>query len=51
MADDRIIADSDEGYRRITVYTVVFGLTRDDFAGKAVLDVGCGPRGSLEWAT
>jgi 2-polyprenyl-3-methyl-5-hydroxy-6-metoxy-1,4-benzoquinol methylase len=32
------------------LYTVVFGLTRDDFAGKAVLDVGCGPRGSLEWA-
>ena len=26
-----------------------FGLTPEFFAGKAVLDVGCGPRGSLEW--
>jgi SAM-dependent methyltransferase len=33
------------------VFTEVFGLTRDDYAGKRVLDVGCGPRGSLEWAT
>lgn len=28
-----------------------FGLERSDFAGKRMLDVGCGPRGSLEWAT
>lgn len=26
-----------------------FGLTPEFFFGKAVLDVGCGPRGSLEW--
>jgi SAM-dependent methyltransferase len=32
-------------------YTEAFGLTRDDYAGKRVLDIGCGPRGSLEWAT
>lgn len=32
-------------------YTALFGLEREDYAGKAVLDVGCGPRGSLEWAT
>lgn len=31
-------------------YTDFFGLTRDDYAGKRVLDIGCGPRGSLEWA-
>lgn len=31
-------------------YTTAFGLTRDDYAGKRILDVGCGPRGSLEWA-
>src|SRR5687767_10314946 len=31
-------------------YTTVFGLTHADYAGKAVLDIGCGPRGSLEWA-
>lgn len=32
-------------------YTDYFGLTLDDYAGKRVLDIGCGPRGSLEWAT
>ena len=30
-------------------YTTFFGLTRADYAGKRVLDIGCGPRGSLEW--
>jgi len=38
-----------EHYER--AYTAHFGLDRDFFAGKRVLDVGCGPRGSLEWAT
>ena len=33
-----------------TLYTTVYDLTRDDYEGKAVLDIGCGPRGSLEWA-
>ena len=32
------------------LFTQHFGLTRDFYAGKAMLDVGCGPRGSLEWA-
>lgn len=27
-----------------------FGLARSDYEGLRVLDVGCGPRGSLEWA-
>lgn len=31
-------------------YTDAFGLTTDDYAGKKILDIGCGPRGSLEWA-
>jgi ubiquinone/menaquinone biosynthesis C-methylase UbiE len=31
-------------------YTEYFGLSLDDYAGKRVLDIGCGPRGSLEWA-
>ncbi len=31
-------------------FTTFFGLTRDDYAGKALLDIGCGPCGSLEWA-
>jgi ubiquinone/menaquinone biosynthesis C-methylase UbiE len=33
-----------------TLYTTVYGLTRGDYEGKAVLDIGCGPGGSLEWA-
>jgi 2-polyprenyl-3-methyl-5-hydroxy-6-metoxy-1,4-benzoquinol methylase len=32
------------------LYTTVFGLTKEDYRGKRVLDIGCGPRGSLEWA-
>lgn len=32
-------------------YTTHFGLSETDYAGKAVLDIGCGPMGSLEWAT
>lgn len=32
-------------------YTTHFGLTLAGYAGKRVLDIGCGPRGSLEWAT
>jgi len=32
-------------------FTTYFGFSRSDFAGKRLLDIGCGPRGSLEWAT
>ncbi len=32
-------------------YTDHFGLSREDYRDKRVLDIGCGPRGSLEWAT
>lgn len=31
-------------------YTTHFGLDRAFYNGKKVLDIGCGPRGSLEWA-
>lgn len=31
-------------------YTEYFGLDPSFYSGKAILDVGCGPRGSLEWA-
>ncbi|WP_405268753.1 methyltransferase domain-containing protein [Methanobrevibacter sp.] len=27
-----------------------FDLTHEDYEGKSILDIGCGPRGSLEWA-
>jgi 2-polyprenyl-3-methyl-5-hydroxy-6-metoxy-1,4-benzoquinol methylase len=33
-----------------SLYTEVFDLRRSDYDGKRVLDIGCGPRGSLEWA-
>lgn len=32
-------------------YTDFFGLARADYVGKRVLDIGCGPRGSLEWVS
>jgi SAM-dependent methyltransferase len=33
------------------VFTDAFGLTADFYNGKRLLDVGCGPTGTLEWAT
>jgi ubiquinone/menaquinone biosynthesis C-methylase UbiE len=32
-------------------FTSHFNLAREFYAGKKVLDIGCGPRGSLEWMT
>ena len=32
------------------VYTTHFGLEKAFYRGKKILDIGCGPRGSLEWA-
>lgn len=37
-----------EHYERL--FTAMFGVSREHYEGKRVLDVGCGPRGSLEWA-
>ena len=31
-------------------YTVFFGLDLTHYDGKKILDIGCGPMGSLEWA-
>ena len=31
-------------------YTSYFGLGPADYTDRRVLDIGCGPRGSLEWA-
>jgi SAM-dependent methyltransferase len=35
----------------VAFYTTHFGLEPSFYEGKRVLDVGCGPRGSLEWAS
>ena len=32
------------------LYTEVFGMDTDFYRNKKILDIGCGPRGSLEWA-
>ena len=32
------------------VYTKAFGLDEEFYKDKTILDVGCGPRGSLDWA-
>jgi ubiquinone/menaquinone biosynthesis C-methylase UbiE len=32
-------------------YTTHFGLEKSFYRGKKILDIGCGPRGSLEWAS
>jgi ubiquinone/menaquinone biosynthesis C-methylase UbiE len=32
-------------------YTTHFGLEKAFYHGKRIVDIGCGPRGSLEWAT
>jgi SAM-dependent methyltransferase len=34
----------------VRYFNLPFGLDRSFFADKRLLDVGCGPRGSLEWA-
>jgi ubiquinone/menaquinone biosynthesis C-methylase UbiE len=34
----------------IQIYTDHFGLSPAHYTGKRILDIGCGPRGSLEWA-
>lgn len=31
-------------------YTTNFSLSDEFYAGKTILDIGCGPRGTLEWA-
>ena len=32
------------------LYTSHFDISPEEYSGQAILDIGCGPRGSLEWA-
>lgn len=34
----------------VELYTTRFAISKDFYRGKRILDIGCGPRGSLEWA-
>lgn len=45
-AKERVLSNSHYVY----FYTTHFGLDEAFYNGKKVLDIGCGPRGSLEWA-
>lgn len=35
----------------VHAYTEHFGIAPEDYRGKVLVDIGCGPRGSLEWAS
>lgn len=50
IRDDRAKLEHERSHYE-QFFTSFFGLTRADYAGKRVLDIGCGPCGSLEWAT
>lgn len=50
IRDDRAKLEHERSHYE-QFFTGFFGLTRDDYAGKRLLDIGCGPCGSLEWAS
>jgi SAM-dependent methyltransferase len=47
VANEKVLRNSHYEY----FYRVFFGLDTDFYRGKRILDIGCGPRGSLEWAS
>lgn len=49
MATDRSKREHERAHYEY-FFTTFFGLTAADCAGRSILDVGCGPCGSLEWA-
>lgn len=49
MAHDRSKQEHERAHYEY-FFTTFFGLTAADYAGRSILDVGCGPCGSLEWA-
>lgn len=46
----RLEAGNLENSHYLKIYTDTFDLELGFYANKSILDVGCGPRGSLEWA-
>ena len=50
IRDDRAKLEHERSHYE-QFFTTFFGLSRADYAGKRVLDIGCGPCGSLEWAS
>jgi len=46
-AGERLVGDG----RREWTYTELFGIELEWYRGKRILDVGCGPRASLDWAS
>jgi SAM-dependent methyltransferase len=49
IRDDRATVERERAHYEY-YYTTFFGLSAEDYAGCALLDIGCGPCGSLEWA-
>lgn len=45
-ADEKVLRNAHYEY----FYTTHFGLDENFYKGKKIIDIGCGPRGSLEWA-
>lgn len=49
--DERAAETASIDSRYQSYFTTDFGLEPDFYADKRILDVGCGPRGSLRWAS
>jgi len=49
IRDDRTKLEHERAHYEY-FFTTFFGLKAEDYSGRALLDIGCGPCGSLEWA-
>ena len=50
VKEEQILKQISGGAPYEKFYINDFNLTYEDYEGKSILDIGCGPRGSLEWA-
>ncbi len=50
IRDDRAKLEHERAHYEF-FFTTFFGLTAEDYDSRALLDIGCGPCGSLEWAS